>query len=60
MTETAICNFKNRGYYELVDVEDSEICGRMGKRKWVIITFSGQQDITQKIPHNEITIGLEF
>ena len=49
MTETAICDFKNRGYYELVDVEDSEICGRMGKGKWVIITFSGQQNITQKI-----------
>lgn len=23
MTETAICDFKNHGYYELVDVEDS-------------------------------------
>ena len=32
MTEIAICNFKNHGYYELVDVEDSEICGRMGKK----------------------------
>lgn len=31
MTETTIFDFKNHGYYELVDVEDSWICGRMGK-----------------------------
>ena len=31
MIETAIWDFENHRYYELVDVEDLKICGRMAK-----------------------------
>ena len=59
MTETAICDFENHGYYELVDVEDLKILrsnGKgMGQSLQLVVTKHNQ-----KISHNEITIGLKL